>query len=736
MGVTRSAKGNLGTFLGVFTPSVLTILGVILYLRTGWVVGNVGLAGAIAIVVVANAITFVTALSIASVATNMDVGAGGAYYMISRSLGVEIGAAIGLPLFLAQAFSVTLYAYGFAESLQFVWPDLPEAPVAALTVLVVALVAGRGAGVALRLQLPILAAIAVSLVVFFIGVGVNVQDSVELFDRVPRGETFWVVFAVFFPAVTGIMAGVSLSGDLRDPKRSIPRGTIVAVVVGFVVYLLVTIGLAAAATPAELVTDPLIWFTIAGGLAFLIYPGLWGAIVSSAVGSILGAPRTLEAMVNDRVLPRPLGRRVGSIEGSGVPLLISAGIALTAVGLGGLNAVAPVLTIFFLTTYGMINLVAGLERLSGDPSFRPSVRVPWVVSLAGALACFWVMFLISPLASVVAFVVELGIYIVMRRRALTARWGDLRRSALVALVRSTVFQLRRLPEEPRNWRPNVLLVTEKLEREPELARYGSLLVQDRGILTVSQLIEGSLESFAASIGAERRALNERLEGLGITGFGEVEVVPDFERGVVAVAQANGIAGIESNTVMFGWSDDRPRMAGVLRAVERLALLDKASVICRPLPFESLRRRRVIHVWWGGMQHNGDLLVLLAHLISLDPAWRDAEIEIKSVATSDMIAERTATSLQRMIASARIDATLEVIKRRDGGGSIQETIAERSQEADVVLLGLKTIGMAEAEDQVERLRGMLAGLPTAILVRSAGPFRGQLLGVEDDGAQLA
>jgi hypothetical protein len=137
-----------------------------------------------------------------------------------------------------------------------------------------------------------------------------------------------------------------------------------------------------------------------------------------------------------------------------------------------------------------------------------------------------------------------------------------------------------------------------------------------------------------------------------------------------------------------------------------------------------------------MQHNGDLLVLLAHLISLDPAWRDAEIEIKSVATSDMIAERTATSLQRMIASARIDATFEVIKRRDGGGSIQETIAERSQEADVVLLGLKTIGMAEAEDQVERLRGMLAGLPTAILVRSAGPFRGQLLGVEDDGDPLA
>ncbi|MEN8113438.1 MAG: Na-K-Cl cotransporter, partial [Actinomycetota bacterium] len=218
----RRRPGGLGTFIGVFTPSILTILGVILYLRTGWVVGNVGLVGALAIVILANLITLATALSVSSVATNMEVGPGGAYYIISRSLGIEIGAAIGLPLFLAQAFSITLYAFGLAESLQFVWPDLPQMPVAAVTVLLVALLAARGAGVALKLQLPIMAAIVVSLVVLFIGVVESMPETAVISAHAADPAGFWVVFAVFFPAVTGIMAGISLSGDLENPTRSIP----------------------------------------------------------------------------------------------------------------------------------------------------------------------------------------------------------------------------------------------------------------------------------------------------------------------------------------------------------------------------------------------------------------------------------------------------------------------------------------------------------------------------------
>ncbi len=732
----RPRPEKLGTFLGVFTPSILTILGVILYLRTGWVVGNVGLGGAILVVVIANAVTLATALSVAAVATNMRVGAGGAYYIISRSLGVEVGAAIGIPLFLAQAFSVTLYAFGLAESLRLIWPDVPLRPVAAATVLAVALLAARGADVALRLQLPIMAGILVSLIVLVVGVVEADPTTVRSVTGIDGSPGFWPVFAVFFPAVTGIMAGVSLSGDLERPERAIPWGTIGSVLVGFFVYLGVVVALGLAVDAATLVEDHLIWFTLAGGLSFLIFPGLWGAIFSSAVGSVLGAPRTLEAMVDDRVLPRFLGRRIGTIRGPGIPLLVSLAVALGAVTLGDLNAVAPALTMFFLTTYGMVNLVAGVERLTGDPSFRPTLRVPWWVSLAGAFGCFWVMFLISPLALFIAVVVEVGVYLVMRRRALAAPWGDLRRGALMALVRSTVLQLRRLPHDPRNWRPNILLFAGDVRRRAALVRLASWLVHDRGILTVADLRVGDLEELAPAVPALERELDEALEDLGIVAFGEVDIVEDFVRGAVAVAQANGIAGIESNTVMFGWSDKPERRANVLRVIEQLAALGISSVICHPQPLDVTRlRRRRIDVWWGGLQHNGDMLVLFAHLISLNPEWRDARISIKSIATSPMMLERNRILLDRLIRSARIRAETEVMLR-PAEVSVTSLICTESRGADIVLMGLRAVEPGQEASYSRRLAEFVRDLPTVLFVRSAGEFRGRLLGDGPDDVRAA
>jgi amino acid transporter len=712
----------------VFTPSLLTILGVILFLRTGWVVGNAGLGGAIAIVLVAHGITVATALSVSAVATNMRVGAGGAYYIISRSLGVEVGAAIGIPLFLAQALSATLYAFGLAESLKHVWPDVPQFPVAAATILVITLIAARGAGLALRLQLPIMVAIVGALAVFFVRV-VGESSSVVDVGGAPAGEGFWTVFAVFFPAVTGILAGISLSGDLARPDRAIPRGTLAAVLVGLVVYVAVVIGLAVGASRQELLADNLIWFSIAGGAAFLIFPGLWGAIFSSAMGSILGAPRTLGAMVNDRVLPRWMGASLGKVRGPGVPLLLSLVVSLGAVMLGDLDAVAPVLTMFFLTTYGMINLVAGVEALAADPSFRPTMRVHWSVSLAGAFGCFWIMYLINPIALFAALVIEIGIYLLMRRRALAAPWGDLRRGAIMSLIRSSTLQLRRLPEDPRNWRPNMLLFAGDIRRRPDLVRFGSWLVQDRGILTVCDLRVGTLDDDAAEIPVRTDDLNSELARLGIPAFGEIDVVADFESGAIAVAQANGIAGIESNTVMFGWSDKPERQVSHLRIIEQLALLGKSAVICRTGSGERRPQNRQIHVWWGGLQQNGDMLALFAHLLSLNPAWRDSTIQIKSIVTSEMMAERNTLLLNGMIESARIRARVDVLLKPPER-TVSSIITEHSADADVVLMGLRANEPGEEAEYVERLTRLMSGLPTVILVRNAGIFRGRLLGDDE------
>jgi potassium/chloride transporter 4/5/6 len=215
---------KLGTFIGVFTPTILTILGVIMYLRLGWLVGNLGLIRIIFVVVLANAITFVTTLAFSAVATNARVGVGGAYFIISRSLGLELGGAIGVPLFLSQTFSVTLYAYGLAESFRFVWPGLPLMPVTLVVVIGVGVLAITGAERALRAQVVLMGFVAMSLAVLAIGAFVRSSGS-DVVLHPPTGDVgFWAGFAVFFPAVTGVMAGLGLSGDLRDPGKSIPLG--------------------------------------------------------------------------------------------------------------------------------------------------------------------------------------------------------------------------------------------------------------------------------------------------------------------------------------------------------------------------------------------------------------------------------------------------------------------------------------------------------------------------------
>jgi len=716
---------QLGTFLGVFTPSILTILGVVLFLRTGWVVGNVGLVPALAIVLLAHAITISTALSVSAIATNMQVGVGGAYYMVSRSLGLEIGGAIGVPLFLAQTFSVTLYAFGLAESMRLFWPEVPQTAVAATTVVAVALLAGRSTELALKLQIPIMVAIGLALASLFLGTGSRASESLLLWSGAPESVGFWTVFAVFFPAVTGLMAGVSLSGDLKDPKRSIIRGTLAAVLAGFVVYFFVPVALAAAAGPEALVADTLIWFKLAAVPA-LIFPGLFGAILSSAVGSILGAPRTLEALIHDRVLPRIRLPGLGPRFNNQVPHLLSTLVALGAVALGDLNAVAPVLTMFFLTTYGVINLVAGLEQLSGSPSYRPALRVPWPISLAGFAGCLWVMWLINPIAAMVAVAVEILIYLGLRRRSLTASWGDLRYGALMSLTRATLLKLRRLPIDPRNWRPHILVFAGDVGKRLDLVRFAAWLNQKRGILTVSKLLIGELEDLAPRIPQELEQVDTFLDEQGFFAFAEVEVTADFEAGVLEICQANGIAGLASNTIMFGWSDKQDRLASVLRICRKAALLGKSTVICRVSPRRwglSLAR---IDVWWGGLQHNGDMMLLFAYLVSANPEWSRARISVKSVASSTMSLEQTERSLKDLLSRSRINATATVLPRPEEGETVKDIIHRESQDADLILMGLQSPRPGEEDAYAERLTALVGELPTVILVHAAGAFAGQLL----------
>ena len=725
---------RFGTFLGVFTPSVLTILGLIMYLRFGWVVGNLGLPATLLVVLLASSITFITALSASAVATNMKVGVGGEYFMISRSLGLELGGAIGIPLFLCRTLSITFYSFGLVEAILAIWPswwgEIPSAApqlMAAAIIIIITLVSGKSAAFALKLQIPIMVAVVASVVALAIGAmadGVRTPELGITLRTAPEG--FWYVFAVFFPAVTGFTAGIGMSGDLKDPRHSIPRGSLAAVAAGTAVYLMVPILLATTTriSPVELAAPGVAaWTSVAIFGPFLVFPGLWGAILSSAFGSVLGGPRVLQALAADGLAPSFLSR----LSRTGQPTIatwVSGAIALAAVALGGLNAVAQFVTILFLTLYVTVNFAAALESLVGDPSYRPTIRVPWYVSLLGSIGAIVVMFLISPWACLAAVVLEIGLYVHLRRRAMRKRWGDVRAGAWVALARFALLRLRHHELDPRNWRPQILLFAGDTGKRAGLVRLASWFNQDRGVLTVCRLVVGELEK-VRNIDHLREEMDHEIEEAGVVAFPEVDVVSEFESGVLSVAQANGIAGLHSNTVMFGWSRRKERLESQLRIMRAMSYAGKNTIITRLNWAHEPGSEKRIDIWWGGLQNNGDLMLLLAYLLRLNPGWRDSRICVRSVARDEEERRLQLEGLAKLLPEARIGAETEVIVK-SVDRSITEILHQTSANADVVFLGLQEPEPGGEAGYAERIIELAGGLNTCIFVRSAGAFAGRLV----------
>jgi amino acid transporter len=724
---------RFGTFLGVFTPSVLTILGLIMYLRFGWVVGNLGLPVTLLVVLLASSITFITALSASAIATNMTVGVGGEYYMISRSLGLELGGAIGIPLFLCRTLSITFYSYGLVEAILAVWParwgEVPDAApqvMAATIIILISLVSGKSAALALRLQIPIMIAVGASLLALAAGglaEGTRTPEFGITLRTAPQG--FWYVFAVFFPAVTGFTAGIGMSGDLKDPRHSIPRGTLGAVATGTVVYLLVPVLLAVTTrvTPEELAVPGVVWTSIALFGPWLVFPGLWGAILSSAFGSVLGGPRVLQALAADGLAPSFLAR----VSRTGQPTIatwVSGTIALAAVALGGLNAVAQFVTILFLTLYVTINLASALESLVGDPSYRPTIRVPWYVSLLGSIGAIVVMFLISPWACLAAVVLESALYAVLRRRAMRKRWGDVRAGLWVALARWALLKLRHHELDPRNWRPQILLFAGDPGKRAALVRLASWFNQERGVVTVCRLVVGDLDKLR-EVEHMREEMDRELDEAGVVAFPEVDVVPDFETGVLDVAQANGIAGLHANTVMFGWSRRKDRLESQLRIMRAMSYAGKNTIITRINWAHEPGSEKHIDIWWGGLQNNGDLMLLLAYLLRLNPGWRDARIRVRTVARDEDERRLQIDGLAKLLPETRIGAESEVIVKPPHQ-TITEVLHRSSVDADVVFLGLQEPDPGGEAVYADRIIELAGGLSTCIFVRSAGEFAGRLI----------
>ena len=717
-------KTKFGTFGGVFTPSTLTILGVIMFLRFGLVVGEAGIVHAMIIVLAAKLITILTAFSVSGLATNTRVKGGGAYYLISRSLGVEFGGAIGVVFFLAQAISVALYVIGFTEAFLNLFPRLGLSPgvVGTIVNIAVFICVYIGAGWTIKVQYGILAILALALGSFFAGAIPAASEETFRTNLSPdysAGSGFFTMFALFFPAVTGIMAGVNMSGDLRDPAKSIPRGTLAAIAVTAVVYLSMAAMFGAATSREALLTRPLVILEVAKWPT-LINAGIFAATLSSALGSMMGAPRILQAVTRDDIFPRLrfLSRGSGASNEPRRATIVTFLIAEVAVALGDLNAIAPIITMFFMLTYGTLNLACFYESATGNPSYRPAFRLShWSIGLLGAVGCGAVMLLLDPVWAVVGILAMALLKWGIDRLEVRSAWGDVRSGAAFEQARRALLKLEDTRYHPKNWRPTVLALSGGAWRRNHLAQYGSWLTARRGVLLLAQVIDGEVEHRLERREQEEEKLRKFISNEELQAFASVVVEPNLVDGVKSLLQCCGLGGIRPNTVLLGWAENPQRRTRFFQILHLIRDLERSALVAY-FPDDENRLFAApagsIDIWWKGGR-NGTLMLLLAHLLTQNPEWRNHPIRLVFAVADEGEITNATEQLAKLTEAARVKAKLEIVCGPDRLGEMQRC----SQDAAVVLMGLELADEVDETTAFERIRENIGELRRVLLVYSAG-----------------
>lgn len=606
---------KFGTFGGVFTPTLLTILGVIMYLRLGWVVGNAGLLGAWLIIIISFLITLCTALSMSAITTNIRIGAGGAYALVSQALGLEVGGSLGIPRYVSQGLAVTMYIFGFREGWLGIFPQHNAFLVDVIVFSVLFSIAYISANLAIKTQYIIMGIIVLSLISVVIAAyeGSMINPTSEAlswgtFKGSPEngfsGSGFWVVFAVFFPAATGIMAGANMSGELKDPKWSIPRGTLWAIGVSFTIYMLLAFWIARSASETELISDYYIIVEKAY-IGPLIIAGILGATFSSALASIVGSSRILFAMGEHKVIP--FSGFLAGQSANGQPrnaMLVTGILIFLTLLLRNLNAVAPLVTLFFLITYAMINIVVIIEQRLGLISYRPVFKINKWVPWFGLVSSVFAMFIINPTVSLLSIVIVLAVYWYLSRQNLEAQFEDVRSGLFVSFAEwaaKHTWGMKKMQQ--RAWKANLMVPVRDVSGLKGSFQFLRNIAKPKG----------SIKLLGVEPYSETSILAKELDAISAS-FREKDVFSSYS--VIHTAEiANGInygsqalqgAFFKPNIVFLNMQDHDDYETELRPVIKESIRLEIGVLLYLPHATALLGQRNTINVWVSDRQGNWNL----------------------------------------------------------------------------------------------------------------------------------
>ena len=697
----------------VFLAAINTILGAILFLRFGYAVGNTGILGALLIIVIGHAITIPTAMAVAEIATNLKVEGGGEYYIISRSFGTTVGGSIGIWLYFSQAISVAFYMVAFSEAFRplftliqehtGLYPD-PRIIGIPATLILLFFILRKGANLGVKMLWMVTGILAVALAMFFLGKPLSPLSELDLTATAQNPDNFFIVFAIIFPAFTGVTAGVGLSGDLKNPRRSIPLGTMLGAIVGMVVYILIVLKLGSSAAPEDLASDQFIMSRIA--LWGPIIPiGLGAASLSSAIGSILVAPRTLQALASDNIFPTEkinhyLSAGKGKVNEPINATLFTSVIALFFVSMGSINFVARVISMFFMVTYGTLCAISFFEHFSGNPSYRPTFRSKWYLSLIGALASIFMMYKMQPIYATIALMATVLIYLWLKRTRTSERdLSEVIQGVLLQYTRHlhVLIQKKRASQTMTNWRPSFIAISShSLTRLApfDLLRwichhygFGSFIHFIKGQLTVETNEESkrTLDRLIGQVQSSEAAI-----------YVDTIISPSFKTAVAQIVQIPGISGMENNSILFEFlEEEKEDISDIINGCHFAGISGFNICILR----YSERRfgyRKNIHIWLTpGDYQNANLMILLGYIISGHSEWDKSEIELHAAFNKEKV-EQEVDRLSELIVRGRIPISLKNVKQIPLSKDLQfdELVDQYSEAADLVITGFSLSKMKQ------------------------------------------
>uniref|UniRef100_A0A3B4YVH5 Solute carrier family 12 member 2 n=1 Tax=Seriola lalandi dorsalis TaxID=1841481 RepID=A0A3B4YVH5_SERLL len=608
---------KFGWIKGVLVRCMLNIWGVMLFIRMSWIVGQSGIALSCLIVAMATVVTTITGLSTSAIATNGFVRGGGAYYLISRSLGPEFGGSIGLIFAFANAVAVAMYVVGFAETVVELLAGADALMtdqtndiriIGTITVILLLGISVAGMEWEAKAQIFLLIVLITAIINYFIGTFIPVKakesvgffgyDSAIMWENMGpnfQGETFFSVFSIFFPAATGILAGANISGDLADPQLAIPRGTLLAILITGIVYLGVAVSTGSCIVrdatgnvndtlSSQFITnctDAACKFgydfssckntkcdyglqndfqvmSMVSGFGPIITAGIFSATLSSALASLVSAPKVFQALCKDNIYPG-LGMFAKGYGKNNEPLrgyILTFGIALAFILIAELNTIAPIISNFFLASYALINFSVFHASLANSPGWRPSFKYynMWV-SLAGAVLCCVVMFVINWWAALLTNVIVLGLYIYVSYKKPDVNWGSSTQALTYHQALTHTLHLSGVEDHIKNFRPQCLVMTGYPNSRPALLDLVHSFTKNVGLMICGHVRTGYRRPNFKDLATDQSRYQRWLLKNETKAFYTPVFAEDMRQGSQYLLQAAGLGRLKPNTLVLGFKND-------------------------------------------------------------------------------------------------------------------------------------------------------------------------------------